>query len=65
MAKTTILTTGHATQADSVRSISESLQVTLAIMVGLMIFAGVAFAHPQIVHNAAHDARHALSVPCH
>ena len=26
---------------------------------------GVAFAHSDILHNAAHDTRHAITVPCH
>lgn len=55
---------GTANQT-AVRTTSEALQLTLALLIGLSIFAGVAFAHPQIVHNAAHDSRHAVSVPCH
>jgi cobalt transporter subunit CbtB len=23
------------------------------------------FAHPQVLHNGAHDTRHGLSFPCH
>lgn len=30
---------------------------------GLIFMAG--FAHSAILHNAAHDTRHALSFPCH
>jgi cobalt transporter subunit CbtB len=26
---------------------------------------GVGFAGPQVLHNAAHDGRHAFSFPCH
>ncbi len=37
----------------------------LAIMLGAMIIFGVGFAQPAEIHNAAHDARHALSFPCH
>ncbi|MEE9545453.1 MAG: CbtB domain-containing protein [Rhodospirillales bacterium] len=37
----------------------------LAIMLGAMIVFGVGFAQPAEIHNAAHDARHALSFPCH
>jgi cobalt transporter subunit CbtB len=38
---------------------------------GLLALAGIAlvfvagFAHPELVHNAAHDARHAFATPCH
>lgn len=47
------------------RKINDSLQLTFAMLIGLSIFAGVAFAHPQLIHNAAHDSRHAIAVPCH
>ena len=30
---------------------------------GLVTLTG--FAHSQILHNAAHDARHAMAFPCH
>ncbi len=33
------------------------------IGIGLLFAAG--FANSQILHNAAHDARHAASFPCH
>jgi cobalt transporter subunit CbtB len=37
----------------------------LAILLGI-IFVGVAgFAHPEALHNAAHNTRHAMSFPCH
>jgi cobalt transporter subunit CbtB len=38
---------------------------------GLLALAGAAlvyvagFAQPDLVHNAAHDARHAFATPCH
>lgn len=31
--------------------------------VGLVLTTG--FAHSSMLHNAAHDTRHALSFPCH
>jgi cobalt transporter subunit CbtB len=37
----------------------------LAILLGAFVLAGVGFAHIDIVHNAAHDARHAFAFPCH
>lgn len=39
--------------------------VATAIMFGAFLFIGVAFASPMEVHNAAHDARHVFSFPCH
>jgi cobalt transporter subunit CbtB len=34
-------------------------------MLGIVILFGVAFASIDVVHNAAHDGRHSLAVPCH
>ncbi len=37
----------------------------LAAFFGLVLVWGVGFAHPSAIHNAAHDARHAIAFPCH
>ena len=37
----------------------------LAIVLGICILYGVGFAQPQLIHDAAHDARHAFAFPCH
>lgn len=37
----------------------------IAALLGIIILYGVGFAGPDLIHNAAHDARHSLSVPCH
>ncbi len=37
----------------------------LAALLGLFILFGVGIAQPEIMHNAAHDSRHALTFPCH
>ena len=37
----------------------------LGLIVGGILIIGVAFAHPQTIHNAAHDTRHAAAFPCH
>jgi cobalt transporter subunit CbtB len=34
-------------------------------LIGLFLIYGVGFAHPETIHNAAHDTRHAASFPCH
>jgi cobalt transporter subunit CbtB len=34
-------------------------------LLGVFMLYGVAFAHSDILHNAAHDTRHAITVPCH
>jgi cobalt transporter subunit CbtB len=37
----------------------------MTIIAGLFLVLAVGFAHPQVLHNAAHDSRHSLSFPCH
>lgn len=37
----------------------------VSAMLGLVFIAGVGFASPQAIHDAAHDTRHALTFPCH
>lgn len=55
---------------------SPTTQLTLSSSqrMGTAVFAGlfgtfllyfVAFAHADILHNAAHDTRHAIVAPCH
>ncbi len=36
-----------------------------AIVLGMFIVFGVGLAQPEILHNAAHDSRHALAFACH
>jgi cobalt transporter subunit CbtB len=44
---------------------SKSLQAIIAICFGLFIVGFVGFSHLEVVHNAAHDTRHANAFPCH
>lgn len=37
----------------------------MALLLGSFMVLGIGFAHSQVVHNAAHDTRHALTFPCH
>ena len=37
----------------------------LAIFFGALLIYGVGFAAPAMIHNAAHDVRHAFAFPCH
>ena len=41
------------------------LSAVLMIMLGAFVLYGVALAQPAALHDAAHDARHAFSFPCH
>jgi cobalt transporter subunit CbtB len=37
----------------------------LGALFGLFLIYGVGFAHPEAIHNAAHDSRHSFAFPCH
>jgi cobalt transporter subunit CbtB len=37
----------------------------VCLFLGLFMVAGVGFAGPSVIHNAAHDTRHATGFPCH
>jgi cobalt transporter subunit CbtB len=41
------------------------VQAGAAALLGIGLFVAVAFAHPAVIHNAAHDSRHGIAVPCH
>jgi cobalt transporter subunit CbtB len=41
------------------------LPVLLAALLGVFVVWGAGFAGSDILHNAAHDARHANGFPCH
>jgi cobalt transporter subunit CbtB len=41
------------------------LSAVLAMLVGAFLIWGVGFAGPAVIHNAAHDARHSFTFPCH
>ncbi len=36
-----------------------------ALVFGLGLFLATGFAWPSALHNATHDTRHALGLPCH
>ena len=36
-----------------------------ALLLGLFLFLAAGFAGPTVLHNATHDTRHALGLPCH
>lgn len=44
---------------------AKMLQAAMTVCFGLMIVGFVGFSHIEIVHNAAHDTRHANAFPCH
>lgn len=46
-------------------TIPAGLQLAAAFLLGLVILYGVGFVAVPVVHNAAHDVRHAQGFPCH
>jgi len=48
--------------------ISQSNRIGVALFAlafGSFLLYFTAFSHSQILHNAAHDTRHAVTAPCH
>ncbi len=44
----------------------EVLKAALAaFIVGSALVYAMGFAHPSLLHNAAHDWRHGMNFPCH
>jgi len=39
--------------------------VFAAVFLGIVLIAGSGFAGSEVLHNAAHDSRHANVFPCH
>ncbi|MBI1774318.1 MAG: CbtB-domain containing protein [Proteobacteria bacterium] len=55
-----------ALQPRPVATVKRSLAAVLsAAVLGLFLLYGTGFAYPSLLHNAAHDARHAFAFPCH
>jgi cobalt transporter subunit CbtB len=50
-------------QAKAITSLR--LQISAALIFGMVIIFAVGFAPMGIAHNAAHDSRHGLAFPCH
>ncbi|KAF0137249.1 MAG: cobalt transporter subunit [Rhodospirillaceae bacterium] len=45
--------------------LSARLPALFALVFGTVLVFGVGFASPGVIHNAAHDVRHAFAFPCH
>ena len=46
-------------------TLSLYIQAAAGFAIGAAFVFLVGFAHSDVVHNAAHDTRHALAFPCH
>jgi len=44
---------------------ARALPAVFAFAFGLALFLATGFAWPSAIHNATHDTRHALGLPCH
>ena len=57
-------TLSTASASTDVRT-ARRLQSAMAVCFGLFVVGFVGFSHLEVVHNAAHDTRHANAFPCH
>lgn len=55
----------HAPAFAAPRTASLLAQAFAALFLGLAVVGIVGFAQIDVVHNAAHDARHSNAFPCH
>ncbi len=65
MSNTHTLEAAAGARASRSLSLSHILQLTAAFALGVAFLALTGFAQSDILHNAAHDTRHALAFPCH
>ena len=61
MAQTKLAVQSTATEVRT----AQILQASVAALLGMALFIGMAFSHPSAIHNAAHDSRHGIAAPCH
>lgn len=58
--------TRHAASAQAAAGRTVAvLPALFAALFGVLILWGVGFAGADVLHNAAHDGRHAFAFPCH
>ena len=59
------VSTRHFRADASTVATSRYVAATAALLFGALLIFGVGFASPELIHNAAHDGRHAFVLPCH
>jgi len=64
-AEVDMLATQTKTTALSLSAQDRMITVITATLLGVFIIFGAAIAQPSVLHNAAHDVRHAMTFPCH
>ena len=60
-----MLATNTNTQTLSLTASQRVTTALFAFALGSFLLYGVAFSQPEVLHNAAHDTRHAIVAPCH
>ncbi|MCB1444328.1 MAG: CbtB-domain containing protein [Rhizobiaceae bacterium] len=56
----------HSTVSTVSGSLSDRLVAgVLALLLGSFLIFGAGFAHSSVLHDTAHDVRHANGFPCH
>ena len=63
--KTKTVTRTLTQQQAAAEKTAAKLPAVLALIFGVFLVFGAGFAQSSTLHNAAHDARHAFSFPCH
>ncbi len=64
-AEVDMLATQTKTTAISLSTQDRMITTVIAALLGSFLIFGVALAQPSVLHNAAHDTRHAMTFPCH
>lgn len=59
-----IRTAAQSSTKLNARSAALAAAMILAVIGGVFVY-GIGFAGADVLHNAAHDARHANNFPCH
>jgi cobalt transporter subunit CbtB len=66
MAKATMAATPHEARARAASATqSAALPALFAVLLGLFVVAVTGFSQIDVIHNAAHNTRHANAFPCH
>lgn len=65
-ASSTEVVMAHSAVSTQSASLSDRLVAgVLALMLGSFLIFGAGFAHSSVLHDTAHDVRHANGFPCH
>ena len=62
---TETLSSHSSVQVEAIDRASVLPAAMAALILGTIFVFGVGVAQPDVLHNAAHDARHAMAFPCH